>query len=405
MDFTIERKDLFVMSTTVCMARLFCICAALSVLVSTAHAQSRPPLVQSVDIEIPWAPEPVRIAGREQLVYELHVTNFRPYDVALTRLEVRDVERDTVIADFRGPALASMIGRPGVPPGTADHEIIHAGMRSVIYLWIPILSGRPVPERLAHKLEMGLVRSTGVEPVSVQGSVVEVRKARPLVLGPPLSGGPWAALYDPSMNGGHRKAIYTLDGHARIPARFAVDWIRLESDGTKARGDDSLIANFHGYGAEVLAVANATVFAAMDDIPEAPTRGGEPPPLENASGNFITLDLGKGRYAFYEHLKHGSLRVKAGDRVKRGQVIAQLGNSGSSSSGPHLHFHVADTSAHLAAEGVPYVFRSFEVIGAFPSIDVVGTGAAWQAVLPEAGGRRTEELPAANTVILFPDQR
>lgn len=52
------------------------------------------------------------------------------------------------------------------------------------------------------------------------------------------------------------------------------------------------------------------------------------------------LDLGDNRHAFYGHLLPGSLRVKPGDRVRRGQVIGRLGNSGNS-TGPHLHFHNA----------------------------------------------------------------
>jgi murein DD-endopeptidase MepM/ murein hydrolase activator NlpD len=49
----------------------------------------------------------------------------------------------------------------------------------------------------------------------------------------------------------------------------------------------------------------------------------------------VILALGKGRFAFYAHLKPGSLRVKRGDRVREGEVLALLGNSGSS-TGPHF---------------------------------------------------------------------
>jgi len=99
-----------------------------------------------------------------------------------------------------------------------------------------------------------------------------------------------------------------------------------------------------------------------------------------------------------QHLKHGSIRVKTGDRVKRGEVIAQLGNTGSSSSGPHLHFHVADAGSTLEAEGQPYVFRSFEVIGAYDAIEAATSGKRWSPV----STTRTMELPAANVVIVWP---
>ena len=75
----------------------------------------------------------------------------------------------------------------------------------------------------------------------------------------------------------------------------------------------------------------------------------------------MALDLGRGRFAFYEHLKRGSVAVKAGDRVKSGQVIGRLGNSGSSSIGPHLHFHVADANSPLARKASPSSLRGSSI--------------------------------------------
>jgi len=197
--------------------------------------------------------------------------------------------------------------------------------------------------------------------------------------------------------------LYTIDGRARIPARFAIDWIKLGPDNKPARGDPSRLANWHGYGADVLAVAAGTVADARDDIPEQEFLGTRSPTsqLQNDSGNYVALDLGHGRYAFYEHLKQGSIRVRAGDRVEAGQVLGQLGNTGSSSSGPHLHFHLSDANSTLAAEGLPYVFSSFDVLGSFDSMADVGTGAAPRPVSAGAARTRRKELPPANAVVNF----
>jgi Peptidase family M23 len=62
------------------------------------------------------------------------------------------------------------------------------------------------------------------------------------------------------------------------------------------------------------------------------------------------LDLGQGKFAFYEHLKSGSVVVRKGQHVKKGQTIAALGYTGQS-TGPHLHFHVADSLRHLIRMG------------------------------------------------------
>ena len=93
--------------------------------------------------------------------------------------------------------------------------------------------------------------------------------------------------------------------------------------------------------------------------------------------------------------------MRKGDRVGGGQVLGSLGNSGSSSSGPHLHFHVSDGPSTLAAEGLPYVFKSFDVLGAFETIGAFASGERWKSVPSAANGARSRELPGANTVIMF----
>ena len=359
--------------------------------------QTRTPLIQSIDVQIPISPTPVMVAGKKHLVYELHITNFRNFDIALTRLEILNADNKVQLGDFRADELNRLLGRPGIPDAK-EKQLLGPGMRAVVFLWLP-LNDATIPSRLHHKIEYDLIQSTGRQHGVVEDFISDVRKDLPVVLNTPLKGGPWVALYDPQMEHGHRTSIYTLNGHARIPARFAIDWVRLNNDASHAQGDDSKISNWYGYGVDVLAVADAVVAEAMDDISEDATLSTAKIPLENASGNHIALDLGNGRYAFYEHLKHGSIKVKRGDKVKSGQVIAQLGNSGSSSSGPHLHFHVSDANSDLAAEGLPYVFTNFEVIGAYEKIDGFVSGKLWKPA--SNGGNRTMELPAPNTVIMF----
>jgi hypothetical protein len=371
---------------------------------SLGWSQSRRPIIPSVDIQVPSPPIPVSIAGKRHLAYELHITNFRPSEITLTRVEVSDALRGSRLAAFQDAELDQLLGRPGAASGASKRHVA-AGMRAVVYLWLALDDNVATPSRLRHRVELDLIRASRNEHMIVDAGESDVRQNRPIVLDPPLRGGPWVALYDPMMIGGHRTMIYTVNGKARIPARFAIDWVRLGDDGTCARGDKSQIANWHGYGAEALAVADGGVVEANDDIAEAAclSCGPQTPvPLENVSGNFVCLDLGGGRYAFYEHLKSGSVRVKAGDRVKSGQVIGLLGNSGGSSSGPHLHFHVADTQSELAGEGVPYVFRGFEAVGAYEDIDAFVSGKRWGSAPPGAGGRRNRELPAPNTVVIFP---
>ncbi|MEU6990558.1 M23 family metallopeptidase [Streptomyces sp. NPDC046465] len=77
-------------------------------------------------------------------------------------------------------------------------------------------------------------------------------------------------------------------------------------------------------------------------------------------GNHVTLDLGGGTYATYAHVRHGSLTVRAGDKVSVGQVIGQCGNSGNSTE-PHVHFQLTDGPDLDSARGVPFTWRGIGV--------------------------------------------
>ena len=101
---------------------------------------------------------------------------------------------------------------------------------------------------------------------------------------------------------------------AVVPARFAVDWVRLDEAGrtTDAEADD--FGRWFGFGADVLAVADGRVVAVRDSYPDVLTR--ERPAKwtdDDVAGNYVGLELTSGRFAFYEHLQRGSVRVKVGD--------------------------------------------------------------------------------------------
>lgn len=73
-------------------------------------------------------------------------------------------------------------------------------------------------------------------------------------------------------------------------------------------------------------------------------------------GNAITLKHKDGSKTIYVHLKQNSLKVGRGQRVRRGQKIAQLGNSGMSYR-PHLHFCAYDKNDI----SLPHEFRKLKV--------------------------------------------
>jgi hypothetical protein len=353
--------------------------------------QSSVPMVQSIELAVPFAPVLFK-QETIQLVHELHITNFQQTDVSIRAVAVVD-HTGRELVRYDGAELAGRMTRPGLRNDHATPQVIEPGMRAIVHFWFTLRTQEPFVSRLTHRVDLDLTRTGEKMHATVSGGATRIAMFA-LELDAPLRGGPWVAIYDPLLKGGHRMAVYTLDGVARIPGRFAIDFIAHPQSGAlpSARAADA-----NGFGADVLAVADGTVAIAVDGVPDA-----TPPPitLELAPGNHIALDLGQGRFAFYEHLQMGSVRMKAGDRVTRGQVIARLGSSGSSSIGPHLHFHVADAASTLAAEGTPFVFRHFTDIGRFASLAALLSGEKW---LPAGvASIQTRGRPDPVSVIHFP---
>jgi hypothetical protein len=373
--------------------------AALMWLVSALAPVGAADLQSSLELAVPEPPTPVNVGGETRLVYELHLTNFSPDRVMLKSIEIRDARRGAPIVEFTNADLSALLGHPGPKAGPAEPRIIEPGMRVVSYFWLAVGNGTAVPRTLTHRVTFDLLQPGINLPVVTDGGTTRVNTRPPPILGPPLRGGPWVAVYDPAMSRGHRRMLFAVSGHADIPARFAVDWFKVDRNGKLAHGNEAVTANWYGYGADVLAVANATVLAVRGNMPESASVSMHHNALQNASGNFVVLDLGSGRYAFYEHLKTGSLKVRVGEHVAIGQMIASLGYTGDS-TGPHLHFHVADGPSPLAAEGLPYVIRDFEVLGDYGTIEAFAAGRPWKPSQKQPDSR-TLQFPVANAVIRF----
>lgn len=380
------------------MKRVCTLLTLASLLVAPLARGERPKLQNSFALRAAPRIAPAHHNGSWELVYELHIVNCSRTDLTVGRLELLEAQSGKLRAALDDVALTGAIGRMDRRPPAGAERRIPPGVEALVYMTVewPEQTARSVT--LKHRLTY-FADSGNPLNATVEGGEFQVLGEAPVVLGAPLRGGDWTPIYNDSWKLGHRRVFYTTDGVEHIPARFAIDWMKIAPDGTYAKGDEANPANWYGYGADVLAVADATVAVAMDDIPDPqsvdPQKVVE---IQNASGNYVVLDLGDGKYGFYEHLKAGSIRVRAGDPVRRGQVIAQLGYTGQS-TGPHLHFHVADTAMPLNAEGVPYVLRQFKTVGAFSSAEQFGKGKPWIASDAE---EHNLELPTPFSVIQFP---
>ena len=349
---------------------------------------------QSLDIAIPEAPNIVRVGAADQLVYELHLTNFSSLPLRLDGLSIAG-DKGVPLKSYAGDELAKATGLVG--PAEADARIIPPGRRAVLYINAPIAAA--APRSISHSLALGKIGGDGASFTLSGGAATPETIALPR-LSPPLRGGPWVAVYEPGMERGHRRVFYATEGSATLPGRFAIDWMKVDANGELSSDDADIPANHHGYGAEVLAVADGTIVALRDDMPDPATRSGRTnPSIADASGNYVMLDIGGGRIATYEHLKQGA-PVAVGDRIKAGQVVGFLGFTGQASA-PHLHFHLADRASILGAEGQPYVISSLVSLGQYSSIEAFGRGEKWAA---KAAETVTDSLPPPNLVVRFPGE-
>ncbi len=352
------------------------------------------PIDVPVDIRIPAQPVSFKGGAKTHIVYELHITNFSRNPCVLTRLEVVEPNTNKQLASYTGEELGTRIARPGVAATTTDERLkLAGGLRMVVHMWLTFDDATSGPTAVQHRLTAKVGEYP--EELSVVAATATVLKT-PVMINPPLRGSEWLAGNGPGNSSGHRRALVPTGGGARIAQRFAIDFLQLFPDGRSFSGDEKDNKSYRCYGAEALAVADAVVVATKDGIPEnvpGPTSRAVPITLETVGGNHVVLDLGGGRFAFYAHLQPGSLRVKTGDKVRRGQVVGLVGNSGNSTE-PHLHFHISDANSPLGSEGLPY---------ALPSFEVQGKGFGWKPTSPAAATeKRQNEMPVENEVIRFP---
>jgi murein DD-endopeptidase len=350
---------------------------------------------ESFDIAIPLLPTAYLSGGLHQCVYEIHLTNFSLQPLRARTLRILDAGSNRLLAEFSGQSLAERFVKIA-SAGREDSEstVVRPGLRGVIF--VELSASSPV-RQLAHRLEYS---DTDKDETSALEWICAVDDAAPIVLGAPLHGGPWAAVYDPAWKRGHRRVFYTVDGRAHLPGRHAIDWVKVDAQGRIADGPADITRNHLGYAADVLAVGDGKVVDIRTDMAESATvSGNERHALGDGSGNYVMLELGPRRFALYEHLQPGSVRVRSGESVKRGQLIASLGFTGDS-TGPHLHFHVADAPTTLGAEGLPFVFERFELLGQYFEIGRLGT-ARWNDRSGDLKAERRGERPGPNAVIGF----
>ena len=366
--------------------------------------------------------------GKYHVAYDLELQNASGIPATVEKVEVVEAnDPEKVIVSYSGKQLID----PKCDYGDCDRLRSLVGARPTENAVIASEAGRilfvdfafdtldEAPEAVLHRF-FGVAASgpAAQKPSKVEYLVTpfDISAGTPRVIAPPVRGAGWVALNGCCEPGWpHRSSPNSLTGAIRNSQRFAIDWKKIDEEGRFFEGDKTKNESYVDYGEPILAVADGTVVAMLDEL-EANSPGilpAQDPELaakltvENVDGNHIVLDLGDGVYAMYAHLIKGSMTVKEGDTVKAGQQIAELGNTGNANAS-HLHFQLMNGPSLVNSDGLPYVIDGFDYDGQVDPQLIVETddylsGKFGSGRLSQAEPR-TDELPLAWAIINFPTQ-
>jgi hypothetical protein len=161
------------------------------------------------------------------------------------------------------------------------------------------------------------------------------------------------------------QAGFNEGGHRNRSGLFAVDALGLTDNYAPQVANEDRNEAYAGWGREILAPGGGVVVFARNDVPENTVLDVDPDPKVYTmpdgavvdTGNCVVIDHENGEFSLVAHMQNGSVRVRVGDRVTRGQVIGVMGNSGNS-SGPHVHYQLMTGSNLNTADGLPVQFSN-----------------------------------------------
>jgi hypothetical protein len=301
--------------------------------------------------------------GKDHVEYELLVVNVLSEPVTLSSVTVLD-PAGTELMRIEGRTLAAatqfLFAKTATPviPASAAVSV------DVDLMLPPDIAPERVTHRIAYSLKADSELALMIGSLAVDAPDVAINRQPAIVIRPPLTGNGWLASSGCCTPNVHRDERIAIDGiRIETGETFAVDWAKVKND-RLYDGDGKSVEQYYGFGEDVLAVADGTVVSIHDGMADqTPFVLMAPKSKSDYGGNNVMLEIAPNVFAWYAHLRQGSLRVKVGEAVKAGAPIAQLGNSGPS-EGPHLHLGLIDKPDPIAARSLPFVLDSFTSVGA-----------------------------------------
>jgi hypothetical protein len=297
-------------------------------------------------------PDPAPFTGSDQrihLVYELWITNFSSGNATLQTVEV--LGDGAVLRKLD----AAEIARRLQPAGQRESvSVLPKSTQAMLFIHLDLAADASVPRQISHRVTAHFAAAPpSHRELTETGGTASVDPRPILQIGPPLTGVNYVAADSCCHAARHTRAALPVNGRVWLAQRYAVDWEQLDKDSRIYAGPREKLESYTIFGKPAIAVADAIVATVIDGLPEQ-TPGKYPTDisLDAADGNSVILDLGEGHYALYAHMQPGSLKVRQNDKVKRGQLLGLVGNTGNSVA-PHLHFQLTDGPSSLASNGLP----------------------------------------------------
>ncbi len=136
--------------------------------------------------------------------------------------------------------------------------------------------------------------------------------------------------------------------------RHAWDFVITDEKKLQYKNKGDYLEDYYCFGKPVFAPAAGIIAEVADGIPDNNIGDVN---VEQNWGNSIVIKHGEYLYSQISHLKEGSIKVRKGDFVKKGDLLANVGNSGYSPY-PHLHFQIQATP-YIGSETLDYPLHNY----------------------------------------------